>query len=59
MSSLAIDPNQWARTQRRNRRLQRAASFHIPPNTLRRSYVPTPRAAPAAALCPAHRHTGR
>jgi PRTRC genetic system ThiF family protein len=25
MSSLAIDPNQWARTQRRNRRLQRAA----------------------------------
>jgi PRTRC genetic system ThiF family protein len=25
MSSLAIDPNQWARTLRRNRRLQRAA----------------------------------
>jgi hypothetical protein len=25
MSSLAIDPDQWAKTQRRNRRLQRAA----------------------------------
>jgi hypothetical protein len=32
MSSLAIDPDQWAKTQRRNRRLSR----DITPNTLRR-----------------------